>query len=71
MHKAVSGIWEDMHWLQKIGHFKKVCKSRKDGAVHEVEVEVSQEEDKIEVGINSVYLNNKLLLIYCTARDAG
>ena len=27
----------------KLGHFKKVCWSRKDHAVHEVEVEVSQE----------------------------
>ena len=32
--------------------------------VHEVGVEMSQEEDKIEeVSINSVYLNNKQLLI--------
>ena len=48
----------------KLGHFKKVCQSRKDCAVHEVEVEVSQEDDEIEeVSINSVYLNNKWLLI--------
>ena len=48
----------------KMGHFKKVCQSRKDHAVHEVGVEMSQEEDKIEeVSINSVYLNNKWLLI--------
>ena len=48
----------------KMGHFKKVYQSRKDLAVHEVGVEMSQEEDKIEeVSINSVYLNNKWLLI--------
>ena len=41
-----------------------MCQSRKDHTVHEVEVEVSQEVDKIEeVSINSVYLNNKQLLI--------
>ena len=44
----------------KLGHFKKVCQSRKDHAAHEVEVDVSQEECKIgEVSINLVYLNNK------------
>ena len=47
-----------------MGHFKKVCQCRKDCIVHEVGVEVSQEEGKIEeVSINSVYLNNKWLLI--------
>ena len=48
----------------KMGHFKKVCWSRKDHAVHEVEVEVPQEECEIEeVSINSVYLSNKWSLI--------
>ena len=48
----------------KVGHFKKVWQSRKDHTVHEVAVEVSQEDDKIEkVSINSVYLNNKWSLI--------
>ena len=48
----------------KLGHFKKVCQSRKDCAVHEVEVDVTQEDDEIEeVNINSVYLNNKWSLI--------
>ena len=47
-----------------MGHFKKVCQSRKDHAVHELGVEMSQEEGEIEeVSINSVYLNNKWLLI--------
>ena len=47
-----------------MGHFKKVCQSRKDCVIHEVGVEMSQEESKIEeVSINSVYLNNKQLLI--------
>ena len=31
-----------------MGYFKKVCQSRKDCMVHEVRVEMSQEEDKIE-----------------------
>ena len=48
----------------KIGHFKKVCQSRKDHAVHEVGGEMAQEEGVIEeVSINSVYLNNKWSLI--------
>ena len=37
---------------RKMGHFKKVCQSRKDHAVHEVGVEMSQEEGNIEVSIN-------------------
>ena len=46
----------------KVGHFKKVCWSRKDHAVHEVEV--AQEYEEIEeVSINLVYLNNKWSLI--------
>ena len=48
---------------RKMGHFNKVCQSRKDPVVHEVGVEMSQEEGVIEVSINSVYLNNKGLLI--------
>ena len=44
----------------KMGHFKKVCRSRRDHAVHEVEVERMPElqEEEIEtVSINSIYLN--------------
>ena len=44
----------------KTGHFKKVCHSRKERAVNEVEVEASQEyrEGEIEtVSIDSVHLN--------------
>ena len=49
---------------RKMGHFKKVCQSRKDHEVHEVGVKMSQEEDeREEESINSVYLNNKWLLI--------
>ena len=33
---------------RKMGHFKKVCWSRKDHTVHEVRVEVPQEECEIE-----------------------
>ena len=48
----------------KMGHFKKVCQSRKDHTVHEVGVELAQEECVIvKWSINSVYLNNKWLLI--------
>ena len=42
----------------KIGHFKKLCRSRRDQAVHEVEVEMvpePQEEEIETVSINSVY----------------
>ena len=47
-------------------HFNKVCWSRRDRAVHEVEVEALQEidESKIEtVSIDSVHLNKNWLLI--------
>ena len=48
----------------KLGHFRKVCWSRKDYTVHEMEVEVSQENNEIEeVSINLVHLNNKQSLI--------
>ena len=50
----------------KMGHFKKVCRSRRDHAVHEVEVEVMlelQEEDIETVSIASIYLNRNRLLI--------
>ena len=47
----------------KMGHFKKVCWSRKDHTVHEVGVEMAQEEGVREESINSVYLNNKWSLI--------
>ena len=44
----------------KMGHFRKVCRSKRDCAVHEVETEIVQEpqQEEIEtVSINSVYLN--------------
>ena len=43
-----------------MGHFQKVCMSKKSHAVHEVEVDVMpepQEEDIETVSINSIYLN--------------
>ena len=49
-----------------MGHFKKVCRNRRDCAVHEVEVEMTPElqEEEIEtVSINSMYLNRNHLLI--------
>ena len=45
----------------KMGHFKKVCMSKRNHAVHEVEIEVMPElyEKDIEtVSINSIYLNS-------------
>ena len=49
-----------------MGHFKKVCRNRRDHAVHEVGIEVMQKtpEEEIEtVSINSIYLNKSRLLI--------
>ena len=50
----------------KTGHFKKVCQSRKDRAVHELDIEEVQEvnEGEIEtVSIDSVHLNKSQSLI--------
>ena len=50
----------------KMGHFRKVCRNKRDCVVHEVEIEMVQEpqEEEIEtVSINSVYLNKNQLLI--------
>ena len=47
----------------KIGHFQKVCMSKRNHVVHEVEIEVvpePDEEDMETVSINSIYLNRKL-----------
>ena len=49
-----------------MGHFNKVCRSRRDHTVHEVEVEMTPElqEEEIEtVSINSIYLNRNHSLI--------
>ena len=43
-----------------MGHLQKVCMSKRNHAVHEVEIEVApepNEEDKETVSINSIYLN--------------
>ena len=51
---------------RKMGHFQKVCMSKKSCAVHDFEVEVMpepQEEDIETVSINSVYLNRNRSLI--------
>ena len=50
----------------KMGHYRKVCKSKGRGAVHEVEIEMgpdSQGEDMEIMSINSLYLNRKWSLI--------
>ena len=51
---------------RKNGHFRKVCQSKRDHVVHELEVEVAQEmhDAKIEtVSINSVHLSRNQSLI--------
>ena len=57
--------WKSCANCGKMGHFKKVCRSRRDCTVHEVEVEVMPElqEDRETVSINSIYLNRNLSLI--------
>ena len=50
----------------KIGHFKKVCMSKRNRTVHEVEIEVMpepHEEDIETVSINFIYLNRNQSLI--------
>ena len=50
----------------KMGHFKKVCRRKRDHVVHEVEMEMVQgpQEEVVEtVSINSVYLNRNRSLI--------
>ena len=57
-----------------MGHFKKVCRSKRDHMVHEVEMEMAQgpQEEVIEtVSINSVYLNRNQCINYSTTRNAG
>ena len=51
---------------RKTGHYKKVCRSKRDHAVHELQVEMvqdSQDEEIETVSINSVYLNKNQSLI--------
>ena len=48
----------------KTWHFRKVCRSKRNCAVHEVEMDMeteSQEEDTEIVSINSVYINKKMV----------
>ena len=45
-----------------MGHFRKVCRSKRNHMVHEVEIEMgpeSQGEDIETMSINSLYLNRK------------
>ena len=49
-----------------MGHFKKVCMSKRNCAVHEVEIEVAtepNEEDIETLSINSIYLKRNQSLI--------
>ena len=49
-----------------MGHFRKVCRSKRDHVVHEVEVKMVQDsqDEEIETGsINLVHLNKNWLVI--------
>ena len=49
-----------------MGHFRKVCRSKRDCTVHEIEVEMvqdSQDEEIETVSIDSVHVNKKWLAI--------
>ena len=62
--QAVPSIWESTTSCGKMGHFKKVCMSKKNCAVHEVEVMPEPQVEDIEtVSINLIYLNRNQLLI--------
>ena len=41
--ETVPSIWEDVHGCNKMGHFQKVCRSRRVRAVNEVEQETIQD----------------------------
>ena len=50
----------------KMGHFKRVCRSKRDHEVHEVEMEMARESQEVGIetlSINSVYLNKNGSLI--------
>ena len=50
----------------KMGHYKKVCRSKRDCTVHELQVEMvqdSQDEEIETLSINSIYLNKNRSLI--------
>ena len=64
--KAMPGIWENVCSMQQDKHFRKVCRSKRNHTVHEVEIDMepeSQGEDTEVVSINSLYINRKRLLI--------
>ena len=56
----------------KLGHFKKVCHSRRSRVVNKIELETSKEysEGEIEiVSIDSVHMNKNQLLLIVELRD--
>ena len=58
----------------KTRHFKKVCQSRRDQVVNEMEIKEAQEcsEGKLEtVSIDSAHLNKNWSLLTVELRDAG
>ena len=66
MHRQCPAYGKMCTRCGKMGHFRKVCRSKRDQVVHEVEIETVQEpqEEEIEtVSINSVYLNKNQSLI--------
>ena len=60
---------------RKMGHYKKVCRSKRDHTVHELQVEMvqdSQDEEIETVSINSIYLNkNWSLITACLEMQVG
>ena len=58
----------------KMGHFRKVCRSKRNRAVPEVEIDMepeSQGEDTEIVSINSLYVNRKWSVIMAKIGNAG
>ena len=59
-------LWQMYTTCGKIGHFSKVCRSKRNCAVHEMEIEMGPEpqgEDIEIISVNSLYLNRKWSLI--------
>ena len=63
---TVPSIWEDVHWMWKDRPLQKMCRSKRDHTVYELQVKLvqdSQDEEIEIVSINSIYLNKNWPLI--------